>query len=234
MTQRQPQTQSLHRQPAKWAIVVAALVLGYALIQPFANSRLGWNLPSAASLLGRQAPESTSDNARAVRESSQDQLVQHNSAVDAPESATLSPPSSVAKSDGATELQFGYLREIGPEDYVSPAGLRYTRGSREGHRLHHLARHLEDQPDRPGLHGVFRGDMKQVLQWLDGVYERGERGAEGTSKISDKGRTVYEAKFSEPVGYVGGRDGKRLNNPGADSIRLVTEGKRVITAFPFK
>jgi hypothetical protein len=128
---------------------------------------------------------------------------------------------------------YGILRETAADDYLSPAGLRYTRGSAEGHRLKHIERHLVDDPGRPGKHGVFDGDMPQVIRWIDEAYGLAKRGARGTRKSEEDGRIVYEASFSKPIGYVGGRDGRRDNNPDARRLRLVVEGNKVITAFPF-
>jgi hypothetical protein len=144
------------------------------------------------------------------------------------------PPATTKPSAGKDEdLLHGLLKEVGNEDYLSPAGLRYTRGGEEGHRLKHLARHLEDQPDRPGKHGVFIGDMPQVLKWLDEAYGRALAGAKGTSKREEDGRTVYEASFSKPIGYIGGRDGARQKNPDSKRLRMVVDDNRLITAFPF-
>ncbi len=132
-----------------------------------------------------------------------------------------------------SSLKFGILKETGNEVYVSPAGLRYTRGSEEGHRLKHIERHLKDDPKRPGKHGVFEGDMPQVLRWIDDAYTRGKQSAKDVRKYEDEGRTIYEATFAKPIGYVGGRDGGRAKNPEAKRLRLVLDGDRVITAFPF-
>jgi hypothetical protein len=148
-------------------------------------------------------------------------------------SASITSEPKQRKSDAAGELLYGLLKDTGREVYVSPAGLRYTRGSEEGHRLKHLEKHLKDIPDRPGKHGVFDGDMAQVLRWIDDAYTRGKQGAKGVRKQEEDGRTVYEVPFTKPIGYVGGRDGKRDNNPDAKRLRLVVDGDQVITAFPF-
>lgn len=145
------------------------------------------------------------------------------------------PPSKTPASSGkgASNLKYGLLKDLGREEYMSPGGLRYTRGSAEGHRLKHIERHLKDQPSRPGSHGVFYGDMAQVIRWLDDTFDRAKSGAKGTRKKQEDRRLVLEAQFSKPVGYVGGQTGKRKGNPDAKWIRMVVEGDRVITAFPF-
>jgi hypothetical protein len=138
-----------------------------------------------------------------------------------------------SEDNGQERLLHGILRTVGREEYQSPAGLRYTRGSVEGHRLQHLAKHLEDQPERSGRHGVFRGDMAQTLTWIDQAYTRANERKPKTSIRKEDERTVYEVTFEQPIGYIGGREGKRLNRPTTAKLRLVTEEDRVITAFPY-
>lgn len=148
-----------------------------------------------------------------------------------PSKTNSSPKNSSAKS--TESLRYGVLRETATDDFLSPGGLRYTRGSAEGHRLKHIERHLTDDPGRPGKHGVFDGDMGQVIRWIDEAYDLAKRGAKGTSKQEEDGRMVYEASFAKPIGFIGGRDGRRDQNPDARRLRLVVEGNKVITAFPF-
>ncbi len=134
---------------------------------------------------------------------------------------------------GSSDQKYGFLQEIGKDRYRSPAGLVYGRGSEEGHRLKHLERHLADQPTRPGPHGVFDGDMPQVLRWIDEAYGKAIKGDRMAKKYSEDGSTVYEFTFSKPIGYMGGSAGKRKNNPPVQSIRIVARGQDLITAFPF-
>lgn len=75
--------------------------------------------------------------------------------------------------------------------------------------------------------------MPQVLRWLDEAYQRASASAKGTSKREENGRIVYEVSFTKPIGFIGGRDGARQKNPDAKRLRLVLDGDRVITAFPF-
>lgn len=147
--------------------------------------------------------------------------------------STSSKPNSTKPSAAESKLLYGLLKDLGRENYVSPEGLHYSRGSAEGHRLKHLERHLSDMPDRPGKHGVFDGDMAQALRWIDDAYARGKQGAKGVKKRTEDGSTVYEVPFSKPIGYVGGRDGKRDRNPDASRLRLVVRDDEFVTAFPF-
>lgn len=134
--------------------------------------------------------------------------------------------------NGATEdLRYGLLREVSRDRYLSPAGLQYTPGSAEGHRLEHLRRHTKDMPGRPGSHGVFDGEMEGALKTIDRAYDRAKKGQRTTKQV-DGNRTIYTVDMGGRVGFVGGRDGKRKRNPMARRVRLVLEGNRVITAFP--
>lgn len=128
-------------------------------------------------------------------------------------------------------LRYGLLREVGNERFISPAGLMYTPGSAEGHRLEHLRRHTADHPGRPGKHGVFDGGMEGALKTIDQAYENAKAGKR-TTKKNDQRRTIYLVDMGKRVGFVGGRDGNRQRKPMARRVQLVLEGNRVITAYP--
>jgi hypothetical protein len=136
------------------------------------------------------------------------------------------------ESDDSDPL-YGFLNEVGRNRYESPAGLVYGPGSEEGHRLKHIARHLEDQPNRPGSHGVFKGTMRAFLIAIDEGYARAKKGAKGTTKKEDDGSMVYEITFDKAIGFIGGEAGGRKKNPASKKLRLVVRGNNVITAFPF-
>ena len=131
------------------------------------------------------------------------------------------------------DKKFGLLVDMGRDRFKSPEGLIYGPGSEEGHRLKHIERHLEDQPNRPGSHGVFDGEMKAFLEAIDDAYARAKKGAKGTKKTNDDGAIVYEASFEKPIGFLGGQEGKRKRNPALKKLRIVVRGESVITAFPF-
>lgn len=144
-----------------------------------------------------------------------------------------SRPNSNRPDKVTASKKYGILEEIGTNRYRSPEGLIYAPGSQEGHRLAHIERHLTDQPDRPGSHGVFEGEMEAVLTWIDEAYRKSKTKAKGTtSEVDSDGRTVIDAKFDQAIGYVGGRDGQRKKNPPAKTLRLVLDERNVITAFP--
>jgi len=143
----------------------------------------------------------------------------------------VSDPSVGAERD--SEKVHGFLVEIGRNRFESPAGLVYGPGSEEGHRLKHIERHLEDQPKRPGSHGVFEGDMHAFLVAIDDAYSRAKSGGKGTKKIQDEGSTIYEASFKKSIGFLGGLEGGRKHNPPLKQLRVVVRGNSLITAFPF-
>ena len=128
-------------------------------------------------------------------------------------------------------LRYGLLKDLGDERYVSPAGLMFTRGGAEGHRLDHLERHTVDDPQRPGKHGVFDGGMEGALATIDRAYERALTGAKTTKEV-EEGRTIYTVDMGSRVGYIGGRDGNRQNKPMAQRVKMVLDKDRVITAYP--
>jgi hypothetical protein len=117
--------------------------------------------------------------------------------------------------------------------FLSPEGLVYTPGSEEGHRLRHIEKHLQDDPGRPGRHGVFHGTLDEVLRRIDEAYRMGREKNPNVRIREEDGRKVYEATFEKTIGYIGGRDGKRSGNPATKRMRMVLDGQRVITAFPF-
>lgn len=138
------------------------------------------------------------------------------------------PPTAAAQD---SDLLYGLLREVSRDRYISPAGLMYTPGSAEGHRLEHLRRHTVDDPGRAGSHGVFDGDMEGALAVIDRAYERAKK-KQRTTVSQDDGRTTYTVDMGGRVGFIGGQTGKQKRNPMARRVRLVVEGNRVITAYP--
>jgi hypothetical protein len=234
---------------SRWLVLIAVGLIGYGLLQPVLNSRWGWSLPSLAALVGgsTEATEPAVEvTGPAVEVTASAAEVTESAEAFQPQPPTVSESEFSSSGGSPPELKvaaqpqsqndgklYGLLRELADDDFVSPAGLRYTRGSQEGHRLKHLARHLQDQPDRPGRHGVFQADMRQVLLWLDEAYQRGMQGKKGTKKRQEDGRTIIEATFAKPLGFIGGRDGKRQGHPPSKRLRMVLDEDRVITAFPF-
>ena len=232
--------QMLRRIPPKWALAVVGVVLIYWLSQPVLNRSLGWNLPSIAKMLGE--PERPVD----LKVEKQPEIAKQYEEKPSPvpkvaaskPKVDVSPPLKSAKKPAikpsAKETDYlDFLTEVARDRYQSPAGLFYTRGSEEGHRLKHLAKHLEDEPTRPGSHGVFNGDLLQALRWIDDAYQTAKKGDRNARTRKEGDSTIYEVTFDKPIGYVGGSDGKRKGNPSTKRVRIVVIGQNVITAFPF-
>ena len=129
--------------------------------------------------------------------------------------------------------RLGELTELPDGVKRSTAGLLYTPGSREGHRLTHVLRHGDDQPSRPGPHGVFDGDADDLLAVIDEAYLLVQAGSPQVQSRREGQRTVHEVNLQRRIGFVGGQEGGRRGNPPATRVRLVLEDDRVITAFPF-
>jgi hypothetical protein len=189
------------------SVLVIFLLVAYWFAQPVLNQKFGWNLPELS-------PAATG-RTEIVETSSQGER--------------NAPPSEEVTE---SELRFGLLREESPNRFLSPAGLLYTPGSEEGHRLDHLARHLSDQPERPGAHGVFDGEMEGALLSIDEAYEMAKAKKSGVQTEENGTRTIYTVNMGRRIGFVGGREGNRRNRPMSRRLRLVVEGNQVITAFP--
>ena len=190
------------------SIAVFVLLGFYAFAQPHLNDRFGWQLPG----LNQQAEQ----DATAVPIGQTQPPDQTRTRSD---SGSSDAPDQDGRNSNA-DLHYGVLREIGPNEFLSPEGLRYVPGSAEGHRLEHLRRHTEDMPSRPGKHGVFDGGMEGALVTIDDAYGRAKKNQRST-KQTDRDRTIYTIDMERRVGYVGGREGKRQNHPIARRVKLV-------------
>jgi hypothetical protein len=247
--------------PAKWAVVIVGVAITYIVLQPRLNQWFGWRLPSVASMMGDEKPtkktqgkesatlgtttraekeidepETKATPKKTVNETAKKSAREASipdDEVAKPTQSTRTPTKSNTSANDDSDPLYGYLKEVGRNRYESPAGLVYGPGSEEGHRLRHIERHLEDQPDRPGSHGVFKGGMKEFLKAIDDGFTRAQKGAKGTTMTEDDGSTVYEVAFDKAIGFIGGEAGGRKRNPPAKKLRLVVRGKNVITAFPF-
>ena len=239
--------------PAKWLVgMLVALVL-YFFLQPKLNAWFGWNLPSIAAMAGNETPAKPAYPKSASPKAAQPKAAQPKVAQPElastqatepkpaqPKTASTKPSGeptkspATAKTEQQDDSKYRILKPLGRDRYESPAGLIYAPGSEEGHRLSHIARHLEDQPDRPGSHGVFDGDMAAFLVAIDDAYKRARGHAKGTKSRLEDGMTVYEAPFDQTIGYLGGTEGARKKNPKLKKLRLVLRDRNLITAFPIQ
>ncbi len=211
---------SASRTPARGKSIVGGialviLVVGYVLLRPTIERQFGIELPS---LLDDDEHAGTA-NKTAKEKTAQE----YDEAADLP---------AAESRDRDSELPGG-LRDIGGDVYESSAGLLYTPGSFEGHRLKHLLRHARDDPDRP-IHGVFEGGDDAIIKVIDEAYRRTRDGGRGVSTERDGPRTIHEVDFNRRIGFIGGQSGKRRGFPAATGLRLVLEDRRVITAFPIQ
>jgi len=214
--------------PAKWLVGMLVALVMYFFLQPKLNAWFGWNLPSIAAMAGNETPAKP-----ASPKSASPKPAQPKAASTKPSGEPTKSPAT-AKTEQQDDSKYRILKPLGRDRYESPAGLIYAPGSEEGHRLSHIARHLEDQPDRPGSHGVFDGDMAAFLVAIDDAYKRARGHAKGTKSRLEDGMTVYEAPFDQTIGYLGGTEGARKKNPKLKKLRLVLRDRNLITAFPIQ
>ncbi|WP_404310049.1 hypothetical protein [Neorhodopirellula lusitana] len=240
-------------------VVIAILIGGYTMLRPQINEATGWNLPSISKHDTNRGGSGNSPSPTQVKPPSEafaasnpdrgsgatgssetgsggplaDRMSSAQSSSKQAGSASAASDTSSASPGAAADssLKYGLLQETSSNRYMSPAGLQYTPGSAEGHRLEHLKRHTADQPSRPGKHGVFDGGMEGALKSIDKAYENA-KAEKRTTKQVDGNRTIYTVDMGKRVGYIGGREGNQRRKPMARRIRLVLEGNRVITAFP--
>ena len=235
-------SQRTHKQMlTRMAVGLLIMLIGYALIQPYLKTRFGLDLPALPGLAGeagQEAGEQAGEDGQEDSEGFTDLVRDPDSDLHgygSPNSKAESIPpkrtelGKTSQSErgppSGKNLLYGVLKSLGGESYQSPAGLLYvSRGSSE-HRLEHVARHLKDIPDLRGPHGVFDGDMEQILRWLDETYQRAESGKRGAKILPQGNRTVYEANFDKQVGYVGGSVGKRDGNPAASRSNSFSKAK---------
>ena len=197
----------------RWLIAIGVLAVGYFLLQPMLVRSLGINLPGFGDLVAG------STQTRETASTADDQTESANS----PISKNKIPADKLLE-----EILNGNSRQV----YKSAAGLRYTRGSAQGHRLKHLMAHAVDEPNRPGQHGVFdTDDPSAVVAIVDQAYLQAQTGRDTRIQNEDE-RIVYDVNLRQRIGYVGGQSGNRRNRPAAKHLRIVVEGDRLITAFP--
>ena len=128
----------------------------------------------------------------------------------------------------------GQLIEIRKNVFESTAGLRYVPGSADNHRLRHVMQHAKDDTTKP-IHGVFEGNRDQILAVIDEAYLKAGKGGRDVHREEQNDRLVYTVNLGRKIGYMGGSEGKRTNNPACRYVRIVLEdGNVVISAYPTK
>lgn len=127
----------------------------------------------------------------------------------------------------------GYLKDIGRNRFQSPAGLLYTMGPNREHRIDHILRHAEDESTRP-VHSVFDGSREEILATIDEAYELVKAKSPRVRSSRSDGNDEYKIRMNRKVGYEGGQGGKRKGYPPLTNIKLILDGNRIITAYPFR
>jgi hypothetical protein len=138
------------------------------------------------------------------------------------------PPSTAAGG-----LPAGQLKKIGPDSWLSPAGLKYQGRDPEGlTRIEHVLRHARDIPDRDGPHGVFDGGEARVFAVIDEAWKLAQK--QGIRPDVERDRSLYLIPMGRRVGYLGGRAGAARGKPSLSRVFLVieTRSNNVITAYP--
>ena len=131
----------------------------------------------------------------------------------------------------ASQPKLGQLKQVAGKVYQSTAGLRYGPGSADGHRLVHVMKHTEDNPDKP-IHGVFTGTKEEVLALIDEAWLLVQEKSKQVKSEREEDRWVHTVDMKRKIGFTGGSVGQRKNHPVCYKLRIVVEGSDVITAFP--
>lgn len=198
----------------RWIAAIAVLVVGYFLLQPVLQRSLGIDLPSLGDLA---TDDSSADGSWTSKPS-------------VGKTPTASPANNEVSTREIQDILASDTRRV----YTSPAGLRYTGGSLQGHRLKHLMTHARDKPNRQGQHGVFDSDdAAEIVALVDEAYLQAQTGRDTRVQNEDE-RIVYDVNLRRRIGYIGGTSGNRKNRPTAKHVRLVVESDRLITAFPVR
>ena len=94
--------------------------------------------------------------------------------------------------------------------------------------------HAKDDTTKP-IHGVFEGNRDQILAVIDEAFLKTKKGGRDVRSEKQNNRLVYTVNLGRKIGYMGGSEGKRTNNPACRYVRIVLEdGNVVITAYPSK
>ena len=146
--------------------------------------------------------------------------------------------SSTKAASDKTSSNKPYLQDGQRGKKVSPAGLIYNSSRSGEHRTEHVLRHADDQPDRPGNHGVFDADGDDVFRLLDEAYKMIQSNSRQVTKdkprAGEEYKTAYVINMNRRIGYRGGKSGNRAGKPKLSKIKLVlANGNQVITAYPF-
>lgn len=222
-----------NRQPFDfWRLTVFLLTLaivGYVFGRPFLERALGVKLPvifeESRELAGpSEKPPLADPPAASSRPKAKPDQTTH------PPSAkeVIEPPGAAL---GGVEPTWKF-QSLGRQRVQSPAGLIYDSGPNQEHRVTHVLLHSRDDPQRE-THGVFSDQAESILELIDEAYRMIQAHSPRVERESSAGRDRYLIEFDRPIGFEGGRSGKRRNYPQLSRLCLVLEnGNEVITAYP--
>lgn len=217
--QKDARRQSVNWRKIIWVSLIL-LVVGYIYAQPQLEQWLGFKLPN----LG-DPPVADVENQQTKRPTS-------------PSRSTAATPSTKQPHSNpsiSTTTSGFKLTPLGQHRYVSPAGLYYTMGPDQEHRLVHIMRHSKDDASRP-VHGVFLGDREQILETIDEAFELTKEPSPRVKSEPDKehpSRVAYTVDMQKKIGYEGGRHGRERGNPGLEKVTLVIDNQdQIITTYP--
>jgi hypothetical protein len=125
------------------------------------------------------------------------------------------------------------LKQVGKDVWLSPAGLKYAGHDPAGlTRVEHILRHVTDQPDRDGPHGVFDGGEGIAFAVIDEAWQMAQSRKLPANQEGD--RSSYLVSMNRRIGFLGGKEGKQRRHPPLQRVFIVFETgtKNIITAFP--
>ena len=189
-------------------IAVVVLVLGYSAARPTLQKWFNVELPSI----------SDNDN-------------NQNSGNGGNYNARLPENEAGGSAPAKAKNEDDFFASIKGDTKTSPAGLVYTMGPRREHRVEHVMNHAKDVPSKP-VHGVFIGSRLEILEMIDEAYELVKAKSSQVKTSSSRGKMEHLVDMKRNTGYEGGAKGKRSNNRKLGKVKLVLDGKKVITAFP--
>lgn len=213
------------------AVLVAIFIglVAYQFLRPTLEQRLGIPLPD----LWQQITQSQNEQREANPPSADaEPAPQERPTTSADRSPPIKPQASQPRTSEPRDHSGFPPAQWGRSPLTSPAGLVYRMGPGGEHRLDHVLRHAEDDPDRP-VHSVFNGNRTEIFAAIDEAFVVAKKGRGRVEQSRQDGRDVWIVDMQRVVGFEGGRDGKRKGFPELRRIRLVLEDQQaVITAYP--
>ena len=204
-----------------------ALAVVYHFSRPTLEKWFNTSLPSVTQDDDRQVNNS-------VTNSSGSSDYEYNAKLPNAKAPAKQSQGSSTQSGGSSEANPGkaarnWLKDIGRNNYKSPAGLIYG-GGRE-HRIDHVLLHCKDNPSKP-THGIFVGNAVEVMQMIDEAYDKVKSRASGVNSQKSGDKMTHTVSMGRVVGHTGGKKAKRQGRKELRKVKIVLADDRVITAFP--